>query len=414
MTSRRQAATMAAACFRPRSPATVSGVAAWGAYLAWLGIGIESLGTTAYIHLFFAVATLGAWLGACVRHVRGWPNAVLVPGYRSATGVVAAGVAVAGFGCCAVVAWFGGLGLWPLATVGVLALTGAAVGGLLVPGSAVYLLICMHIVAILARGWGPDVVDIGRVAPVGGWATVAVPCALALLWAFATLRVGSGVRWSVARHAWDPFSRFGILRARGLWEPSLVRVAAVFGGFAVVAAVVQRVFETDLRDESWLVLIGTLCANTGATGASVAFPRGPLGGASWLLLLGAAGRGGVGRRVQWRILGDSLAAAVVFAAASAALGADFRLVEMLLLGFACSSVYAAVAGRFRWLMSSRLSGLVATPVVVAMVLAAWWEFGSWGLPATAAAWIAGGGVAVLAGGRGIGRLDLDFGLTRER
>ena len=192
----------------------------------------------------------------------------------------------------------------------------------------------------------------------------------------------------------------------GAFEPSLVRLAGVFGGLAFVAPILHAVFDTDLKDESWLVLLGIVCANTGVTGTSVALPRGPLAGASRLVLVGAAGRVGVGRRVQLRILGDSLAAAVVFAAVTAVFESDFRLVAMLLLGFACSNAYMAVAGGIRWLMSSRLSGLVATPVVVAMVLTVW-ESESWALVTAGTAWVVSGAVAVLVGGAGIGRLDLD-------
>ena len=406
MSLARQAVTIAGACFRPRSPGDLAGVVAWAAYLAWVANGlVERLGTTAYIHLLFAVAVLGAWLGGCAARARRWPNARLVPGYLRATNLVTAGVAVAGFACVVVAGWFAGLALWPLATVGVLALTASAFAGLLVPGSGVYLLIGMWTVAIFAPGWGPDVVP-----PLGGYAVAAVACALPFIWAFATVGVGSAR--SVLGHPRSPHSWSRLLWSRVVWEPSLVRVTGVFGLLAVVAAVVQGVFGTDLKDESWLVLIGTLCVNTGATGASVGSPRGPLAGASWLLLLGAADRGGLGRRVQWRVLGGWLAGAAVFAVMVVVMGVGDRLLSMLLLGLACSSAYLAFASRIRWLLSSRLSGTVATPIVVAMVLVVW-EYGSWSLPTALAAWVVGGAIAVLAGGKGIGRLDLDFGLTRD-
>lgn len=402
-----RAATVAGACFLPRSPGAFSGVGAWAAYLAWVATGlVERLGTTAYIHLLFAVAALGAWLGGCAARARGWPNAGLVPGYLRATNLVTVGVAVTGLACVIFAGWFAGLGLWPLATVGVLALTASAFAGLLVPGTDVYLLIGMWTVAALAPGWGPDVVP-----SLGGYAVAAVACALPLMWAFATVRIKSGR--PVLGHPLHPRSWSRLLRSRVVWWPSLVRVAVVFGLLAVGAAVVQRVFGTDLKDESWLILIGTLCVNTGAAGVSVGSPRGPLAGASWLLLLGAADRVGLGRQVQLRVLGDWLAGAAVFAVIVGVMGVDDRLLNMLLLGFACSSAYLAFASRIRWLLSSRLSGMVvATPVVVAMVLAAW-AYGPWSLPTAAAAWVAGGAIAVLAGGRGIGGLDLHFGLTRD-
>ena len=264
----------------------------------------------------------------------------------------------------------------------------------------------MWAVGILGPSWGSD-----GVAPVGRWAALTLPCAIAFVWAFAALRIGPGQ--SVASHWSGPLPRFVLLRVRGVWEPSLVRIAGIFGGLAVVAPVLHEVFDTDLKDESWLVLLGIVCANTGVTGTSVALPRGPLAGASRLLLLGEAGRTGVGQRVQLRIQGDSLAAVAVFAAVTAVFESDFRLVAMLLLGFACSNAYMAVAGGVRWLMSSRLSGLVATPVVVAMVLTVW-ESGWWALLTAGTAWVVSGVVAVLVGGAAIGRLDLDASATAER
>lgn len=199
-------------------------------------------------------------------------------------------------------------------------------------------------------------------------------------------------------------------RLRPLWEPSFVRVASVFGVLALGAAMLQRVLGADLEDEPWLLLIGGVCVNTCATGASIAMPRGPLAGASRLFLLGAAGRKGVGRRVQWKIARDALCGVAVFAAGAAVFGLDPRLLAMVLVGFACTALYLAAAGGVRWLMASRLSGLVATPVVVALTLAAW-ELGFFGLPGAAAFWVAAVAAAVFAGGVGIGRLDFD--LTRE-
>ena len=198
-----------------------------------------------------------------------------------------------------------------------------------------------------------------------------------------------------------------------LGPPSLVRVALVVGGLAVCAALVQRAPGAGLLDETWVVLIGSVCvATSGASGTSLALPRGVLPGASRLLLLGAADRAGVGRRAQRRILGDAVVATAVFAATAVVLGLDARLVEMVLLGFGCSGLYAAGAARFRWLMAERASALVATLVVVAMAAAAW-TLGLQGLPAALGVWIAGAVAAVFLGGTGIGRLDLDFGLTGE-
>ena len=403
----RQTAMMAAACFRPAAAATVAGAAAYAAYLAWLALGLGAeLGTTASVHLLAATATLGAWVGGCTARVRSWSNSALVPGYRSAATVPALVLAVAGLAGNALVAWSCALDVWMFVAFGLLALSGSMVGGLLFPGAAVYGHMGMWLVAIAGRFSDRDAVDLAGLAPTGTW-IAAVVCGIGLLCVFAS--PGRAVRPASPGGVRLP----GVLRrGRRVWEPSFVRVASVFGVLAVGAALVQRVLGGNLEDGTWMVLIGGLCANTGATGASVALPRGPLAGAARLFLLGAARRRGVGRRVQGKIAGDAVSAVAVFGALALAFGVDLRLVEMVLVGFACSSLYLAAASGVRWLMASRLSGLLATPVVVGLALAAW-EFGSWGLPAAAAFWIAAVAAAVFAGGIGIGRLDFDLGLKRE-
>ena len=260
--------------------------------------------------------------------------------------------------------------------------------------------------AIAGRFWARDAVDLADLAPTGTWVSVVV-CGIGLLGVFA-------LPWRIVRPAAAGVARLPTVLPwpRYVWEPSFVRVASVFAILAAGAALVQRVLGVDLQDETWIILIGGMCVNTGATGASVALPRGPLAGAARLVLLGAADRRGVGRRVQGKILGDAVSAIAVFAALALAFGVDLRLVEMVLVGFACTSLYLAVGGGVRWLMESRLSGLVATPVVVGLALAAW-EFGSWALPEAVAFWIAAAAAGVFVGGIGIGRLDFDFGLIRE-
>ncbi|MCY4014043.1 MAG: hypothetical protein OXG82_15170 [Gammaproteobacteria bacterium] len=393
--------TMSAACFRPAGASTLFGAAAYAAYLAWLATGLAAeLGTTALVHLLLAVTTLGAWVGACVARIRAWPNVVLVPGFGAAATVPAVGVAFAGLGCNVAVAWLAGLDPWSFGAVGLFALSASMVGGTLLPGAAVYLHLGMWLALIPANYWERNALAAADVVPAGVWAVVAV-CGFGLLAAFAFPgrpggRAALGTAWL----------RLGLPRIRTVWEPAVVRVTCVFGAFAVGAALVQRALEAGLKDQVWMILIVTLCANTALGGTSVASPRGLLPGASRLLLLGVARRTGVGRRVQRKIATDSLAAITVFSVATAVLGADLRLVEMVLLGFAASSVYASVAAPSRWLMAGRLSGLVGTPVVVVLALAAW-EWGLRGLPATAGAWIAATAVAILVGGIGIGRLDLD-------
>ena len=401
---------MAAACFRPAAPQTLLGAAAYFAYLAWVSLHfVEVAGTTTFVHLLVAAATLGAWVGGCLRRVRGWPTVVLVPGYGAASAVPALVVACGGFACIATVAWHGGIAPWPFAAVGVLALSASVVAGLVVPGAATVGLVAMWLLAVPRMFWRPDAVDFHAVAPDVAWLAGAAVGTVGLAWLLAFPG-----RFERKVSEWrDRWPATGIARNGALWPPSLVRVASVFGALAVGAALVQRMLGADLLDETWVVLTGGLCvATAGASGTSLALPRGALAGASWLLLLGAAGRAGVGRRVQRRILGDVVVATAVFAAAAVALGLDTRLVEMVLLGFGCSGLYAAGAARSRWLMAGRASALVAAPVVVAMAGAAW-TLGLQGLPATLGVWIAGAVAAVFLGGTGIGRLDLDFGLTGE-
>ena len=410
MTTIRQTATMAAACFRPTTPRTIAGAVVYGAYFGWLAAAVApKLGTTTFVHMLFAVGTLGAWVGGCVARVRTAPAVVLVPGYGRATTVAATVVAFAGFGCNAVVAELVGLDVVPFAAFGFAALSVSLVVGLLVPGVAVYVHIAMWLATIPADFWGRDaVVFEGMGYPTGISLAAAVIGGGAFFSAFA---VPGWFRRPTVRGEARALQLPDRWSGR-LWEPSFVRLGAVFAALAVGGAVFERVLDTGLADRQWIVLIGTACANAAATGASVALPRGPLAGAARLLLLGAAGRSGVGRRVQWKIARDGALAVAVFAALAVALGLDLRLVEMVLVGFACTSLYLAVAGSVQWLMASRLSGLVATPVVVGLALAAW-EFGSWGLPGAAAFWIVALGAAVFLGGMGIGRLDFDFGLSRE-
>lgn len=410
MTAIRQIAAMGAACFRPATAQTVAGAVLYLAYLGWVGAFVApKLGTTTFVHMLLAVVTLGAWVGGCVGRVRAAPAVVLVPGYGRATTVAATIVAVAGLGGNVAVAHFIGLDVASFAAFGFAALAVSLVGGVLLPGAAAYVHIVMWLATVPGDFWVRDVpVFTGAAHPDGMWLAASLICGGAFFAAFAVPDWFG--RPAVRRAARAP--RGGVRWPRRLWEPSFVRVGAVFAALAVGAAVFERVLGVDLADSQWIVLIGTLCVNAGATGASMALPRGPLAAASRFLVLGAAGRSGVGRRVQRKIAGDALWAVAVFAAGVVVFGLDVRLLAMVLVGFGCTSVYLVVAGGVQWLMASRLSGLVATPAVAGLTLAAW-ELGSWGLPGAAAFWIVAAAAAVLAGGIGIGRLDFDLGLTRE-
>lgn len=189
----RQLAAMAAACSKPTSPWSFLGIASYSAYLAILARGgIDGQGTTGYIPLLFAAATLGAWLGGCARRMRSWPNAILVPGYAAATTGATLGIGAAGLGCGMAVAWIGGLDIWPLATIGTLALSASLIAGLLLPRAASYLHIGMWAAALLAAGWRRDALCFACHAPIGAWAAATLAASGALLFAFASLqRFGS-------------------------------------------------------------------------------------------------------------------------------------------------------------------------------------------------------------------------------
>ena len=176
---------------------------------------------------------------------------------------------------------------------------------------------------------------------------------------------------------------------------------------------VHRLPGLEWRDGPLIVVIGSVCVNLGTTGTSASLPRGPLPGASWLLLSGIAQtRADAGRRMLWRVVADSSFAAGVFTAVVFALGPDWKLVEMMLVALAACHVYLATACGSRWLMSSRLSVLVATPVVVA-ITGLVWATGPWGLPTAIAACVLTGVAAVYVGGLGMGRVDLDVAPQAE-
>ena len=186
------------------------------------------------------------------------------------------------------------------------------------------------------------------------------------------------------------------------------RIAFTSGILAVGCTFAHRLPGLEWRDAPLIVVIGSVCANLGATATSISLPRGPLPGVAWLLLSGAAKtRSAAARRMLWGIVGDSLFAAGVFAAITIALGPDWDLVAMMLVTLAACHTYLAAACRCRWLLSSRLSVLVATPAVVAIAWAAW-AYGPWDLPTALAACMLSAIAAVYLGGLGMGCIDLDL------
>ena len=415
MTRCRSLVNAAVACFRPTSLPTVVGVSVYTAGVMWISTQyIEPFGTTCYAHFCFALAALGAWVGVATGRVAKWPGAVLTPGYLATLGTAASVVASVGIGFNLAAAWIGGLDPWPLTIIGTLAFSICMVVGYArrVLAPCVYLGAAAMIP--LGSALGPDALTLPDSISRLEWSAAAVLATACLLARFVfMLRTPYRARRRPAVRGL-PLAMVAerFLRPQ-LWEPSIHRVAVVFGVLAAGCSLAQRAFALEWRDAAWVTLIGLMCAHLGATGASMSLPRGPLPGASWLMLVGAAGtRAAAGRRMVRKIVEDSFFAAGVFAAVTIALGPDLRLVEMVLVALAACHVYISLASRSRWLFSSRLSGAVAAPAVVAVSIAGW-SIGPWGLPTALAACALSGVVAVYLGGYGIGRLDLDVSSAPE-
>ena len=408
MTRARQLIAVARTCFRPASPWTMTGVSAYGAYLAWLALReIGAVGDTAYIHLCFALATAGSWIGACVGHAARWPGSRFTPAFIPALGIVAALAAVSALGLTGAAAWIGGLDPWPLAALGTLATAAGMAGGCARPSLTACLFLCLGILAPLGPLLGP-----GVPLPIYG-AAGAVSSVVALAAAtFLLVRLAFQIRApdvtssspsAPRRHKWPANAK---LLPKRLSEPSMRRIAVTSGMLAAGCTLAHRLPGIEWRDAPLIIVIGSICANLGATGASASLPRGPLPGVAWLLLSGAAKtRSAAARRMLCGIVADSLFAAGVFTAITIALGPDWHLVAMMLVALAACHTYLAVACRCRWLLSSRLSVLVATPAVVLIAWAAW-AYGPWDLPTALAACMLSALAAVYLGGLGMGRTDL--------
>lgn len=394
-----------AACFWPTPRTRVAGIG-YAAYLVWLAAWeIERLGTTSYLYLFFAAAVLGAWLGARVAIARVWIGAALTPGYRVVVGCSAGGFAALGIGAIVATGWFGGLDAVPLLSFGGMALSVFLVCGAASPVLGFYLLGGACFASLLVPVFGRNAWPTGTSEVAMAWTALATVCSWGL---FAAL-----LRRPRPLHgaSLSNFAAPRLIAPRHIWQPSAHRVGALAGLLGAGCAHVQRSLGTEWKDAVSMLVIGSMCAHFGSVGASVSFPRGPLPSASWLLVVGANGsRTGVGRRVLSKVVVDSVYAAGVFSGVLFVLGADFHLLEMLLLALAACHLYLAGASGSRWLMSSRYSAAVAAPVVVALSGAAWF-FGPWGLPASIAACFVTGVIAIYIGGIGIGRLDLDAAFT---
>ncbi|MCY3624195.1 MAG: hypothetical protein OXH68_21115 [Gammaproteobacteria bacterium] len=408
MTVVRQLPVVAVACFRPASTGTLIGVSAYGAFLAWLAFrGIESLGDTALLYTGLPLAIAGTWIGACVRRTAAWTGSHFTPGLSKTLGFVAALAALAALWLHAVVASIGGLEPWPLLVWGPLALAAGMLGGGERPALTSYLILFLAILVPLApllqAHASTSSFGLSNAAAI----VIALAAATVVLFGFAVRLHRPAIPSPPATTGWFWLRWIGSHSGSALWAPSLPRVALWSGILAASCAMSLRLPELEWRDGPLIVVVGSVFANIGASGPSVSLRSGPIPRAAWLLLAGVANsRLDAARRAIWTIVAGSMFAAGVFTAVAVALGPSWHLVEMMLLALAACHAYLAFASRSRWLLSSRLSTLVATPAVVALSGAAW-MYNPWGLVAALATCLLTAFAAVYAGGLGMARIDLD-------
>ena len=402
----RQLIVVIRTCFRPASPLTLLGIAAYFCYLAWLAIWeADEIGDTVHVHLGLTLATAGAWIGARVGEAARWPGSRFSPPFVGALCTVAAFASAAALALNGVAAAIGGLHASALVPFGMLAMSAGLAGGCARPTLPRYL--SLGLVVLIPFGPLLSRATLAPPEPQFAWSLAAVVGTMGTLVGFAaTLRATDGLSLSppATRLSRGMFFR---LFPSPLHEPSIHRIAIVSGLLAAGCAYAYGLPALDWREGPLMVVIGTVCANLGASGTSASLPRGPLPGASWLIRSGIARtRAHAGRRMLWRIVIDSMCAAVVFVAITAALVPDSGVFEMMLVALAACHVYLAAACSSRWLLTNRLSVFVATPVVAGLAWAAW-TLVPWALPTALAASIASAIVAVYVGGFGIGRIDLD-------
>ena len=397
----------ARACFR-LTPLTLAGVFVYGAYLAWLAMRhIDVLGDTTYMLFLAALAAAGSWIGGCVSQGARWSGVRFVPGFVPTIATVAALASVSTLGATCCVAWAGGLSPWPFATLGTLMVTAGLAGGCTRPALTKYLIIGVVIVDTLAPSLDPVVLLIRD-------ATGTIPSIVALaaatglaLWFAHRLRSARAVSTfpsNTRRLFWNTTAIR--LRSR-LSEPSMPRIALTSGMLAAGCTIAHRLPGLGWGDSALIVVIAGVCVNLSVTGSSVTLPRGPLPRAARLLLFGVTtSRSHAARQTLWGLVFDSMFAAGVFAAVAIALGPDWHVVEMMLVALAACHAYLLAACGSRWLLSSRASVFVATPIVVA-ISAALWAYGPWGVPTAFAACVLSALGAVYLGGLGMARIDLD-------
>lgn len=407
MTHVRQLFAVARACFSPASPQTIIGVSTYGGYLVWLAIHeVAFVGDTVYIHLTVAVATAGAWIGNSVGRIARWPGAAFTPSLVAVLGIVATLAGVSALGLNGAAAWLSGLDTVPVAQFGPFALAAGLACGRTRPMLAMYLLLCLGILIPLGPLLKPEVPlpGSGEASTLAAGAAFVAATALITQFAHGLSSRNGGSSQCASSPPWRTTTANLLFSRPG--EPTVRRVTITSGLLAAGCTIAHR-WGLEWQDATLISVIGAVCTILGTTSPSASLPRGPLPDASWLLLSGIAKtRPHAARRVLWRIVTDSLFAAGVFTAVTVVLGPDWRLVEMMLVALAACHAYLAAACPSRWLLSSRLSVFVATPVVVAVAVAAW-DLVHWDLPTAFAACVLSGVAAVYVGGIGMGRIDLD-------
>ncbi|MDE0443880.1 MAG: hypothetical protein OXL38_17445 [Gammaproteobacteria bacterium] len=394
------------ACFRPSSPATLVGTSVYVAYLVWLSASeIDAIGATAHVHLCVTFVAGGAWVGACLGRAANWSGSAFTRAFAPTLVLAAALAATSVLGINVVAGYIAGMDPWSLTALGSFATAVGLALGRARPAATFYLFLVLGILVPIGPVIGP-LLPLPIRGTTGAMLLVAAPVAATALlaWFASRLQVPT-----VSSKSLRPTSMTAARVLPSLLsEPTLPRVAIWSGLMAAGCTLAHRHAGLEWRDGTLIAVIGAMCALLGVTATSVSLSRGPLPGAAWLLLWGAArDRRSAGRRVLSRIFADHLFAAGVFTAVTVALGSGWHLVEMMLVALAACHAYLAAASPNRWLLSNPFSVLVSTPAVGAIAWAAWTPF-PWALPTALAAFLLSGSAAVYLGGLGMGRVNLDF------
>ena len=396
-------ATLAVAWLRPNSPWPLVVVLPYCRYFLLV---LEQAQPTidTYLAWLLAAGAPGIWLGHCARDACVWPAALLVPHYtRTLASFVVVAMCIA-LALSAVAAWLGDLAHWHAVTYGALTINVALLAG--------YYLRYVALAALVLIGFALTFVirDVGGMLVPAFAQQLAGPHLAALLGAALLAGFLYEVRRPLSESSWRFPDKLQHLRpALGLRfrsngiVPAPWRVVGAFGVAAVVVVAMSRYGPVLLHSLEWVILAGALVMATFA-GRSSSFPQGKLAAATNLLLLGAGDtRTAVARQVMWRAAADSCLGAATFMAVTFALGAEVHLYEVFVTLAACH-LYLLGSSRFKWLLSSGGSVLVAMPCVAFLT----WLGGKllpMGLPGAIVAFVASAAAAVHWGSRRMGRLD---------